>query len=89
MCSGSELNNNPVTVRRRSIKFKSSRDIESIVDQCQHMLSAPLLVNDSTDFRIEEMPFGSFGAAGLLREGKADAIEAKAEKKMLIIKRAG
>ena len=50
--------------------------------------SAAVIVNDSTDFRIDAMPFGGVGGAGLGREGVADAIEAMAEKKMLVLNRA-
>ena len=50
--------------------------------------AAGLIVNDSTDFRIDAMPFGGVGAAGLGREGVADAIEAMAEKKLFILHRA-
>lgn len=49
--------------------------------------AAALLVNDSTDFRIDAMPFGGNGAAGLGREGVADAIEAMAEKKLYMVRR--
>lgn len=44
-----------------------------------------LIVNDSTDFRIDAMPFGGPGTAGLGREGIADAVLAMAEKKLLIL----
>lgn len=50
--------------------------------------AAALIVNDSTDFRIDAMPFGGIGAAGLGREGVADAIEAMAEKKLFVLHRA-
>lgn len=49
--------------------------------------AATLVVNDSTDFRIDAMPFGGSGAAGLGREGVADAIEAMAEKKLYVVRR--
>lgn len=49
--------------------------------------SAALIVNDSTDFRIDAMPFGGGGAAGLGREGVGDAIEAMAEKKLYVVRR--
>jgi glyceraldehyde-3-phosphate dehydrogenase (NADP+) len=51
----------------------------------QRCNAAALLVNDSTDFRIDAMPFGGVGAAGLGREGVADAIRTLSEKKMMII----
>lgn len=50
--------------------------------------AAAVIVNDSTDFRIDAMPFGGIGAAGLGREGVADAIEAMAEKKLYVVRNA-
>jgi glyceraldehyde-3-phosphate dehydrogenase (NADP+) len=47
--------------------------------------SAGVIVNDSTDFRIDAMPFGGIGAAGLGREGVRDAIESMTEKKLLVL----
>jgi glyceraldehyde-3-phosphate dehydrogenase (NADP+) len=44
-----------------------------------------VLINDSTDFRIDAMPFGGIGSAGLGREGVSDAIETFTEKRMMII----
>jgi glyceraldehyde-3-phosphate dehydrogenase (NADP+) len=48
--------------------------------------SAALIVNDSTDFRIDAMPFGGSGSAGLGREGVADAMIEMTEKKMLVLR---
>jgi len=47
--------------------------------------AATVLVNESTDFRIDAMPFGGVGAAGLEREGVRHAIEAMAETRLLIL----
>jgi glyceraldehyde-3-phosphate dehydrogenase (NADP+) len=41
------------------------------------------IVNDSTDFRIDAMPFGGNGGAGLGREGVRFAMEAMTEPKLL------
>lgn len=49
--------------------------------------AAAVIVNDSTDFRIDAMPFGGGGQAGLGREGVAEAIEAMAEKKLYVVRR--
>ncbi|QJU56953.1 aldehyde dehydrogenase family protein [Sphingomonas sp. AP4-R1] len=49
--------------------------------------AAAVIVNDSTDFRIDAMPFGGTGGAGLGREGVADAIEAMAEKRLFVLRR--
>jgi glyceraldehyde-3-phosphate dehydrogenase (NADP+) len=48
--------------------------------------SAALIVNDSTDFRIDAMPFGGSGFAGLGREGVADTMIEMTEKKMLVLR---
>jgi glyceraldehyde-3-phosphate dehydrogenase (NADP+) len=48
--------------------------------------SAALIVNDSSDFRIDAMPFGGSGSAGLGREGVADAMIELTEKKMLVLR---
>jgi len=46
-----------------------------------------VIINDSTDFRIDAMPFGGGGGAGLGREGVRSAIEEMTEKKMLVFRR--
>jgi glyceraldehyde-3-phosphate dehydrogenase (NADP+) len=48
--------------------------------------AAALIVNDSTDFRIDAMPFGGIGAAGLGREGIADAVAELCEKKLMVLR---
>jgi glyceraldehyde-3-phosphate dehydrogenase (NADP+) len=47
--------------------------------------AAAAIVNDSTDFRIDAMPFGGIGEAGLGREGVRDAAEAMSEKRLMIL----
>ena len=42
------------------------------------------IVNDSTDFRVDHMPFGGNGAAGIGREGVRSAIEAMTEKHVTV-----
>lgn len=44
------------------------------------------IVNDSTDLRIDAMPFGGNGSAGLGREGIRFSIEAMTEPKLLCIR---
>jgi glyceraldehyde-3-phosphate dehydrogenase (NADP+) len=48
--------------------------------------SGAFIVNDSTDFRIDAMPFGGSGSAGLGREGLADSMIEMTEKKMLVLR---
>lgn len=62
-----------------------TRSIALATKAFQRCNAAALLVNDSTDFRIDAMPFGGTGAAGLGREGVGDAMVAMSEKKMMII----
>jgi glyceraldehyde-3-phosphate dehydrogenase (NADP+) len=45
-----------------------------------------VIINDSTDFRIDAMPFGGNGAAGLGREGVRFAIEAMTEPKLFCLR---
>lgn len=47
--------------------------------------AAAVMINDSTDFRIDAMPFGGIGSAGLGREGLRDAVAGMTEKRMMII----
>lgn len=62
-----------------------TRSIALATSAFQKANAAAVLVNDSTDFRIDAMPFGGIGAAGLGREGVADAVAAMSEKKLMII----
>lgn len=62
-----------------------TRSISTATAAFENANAASLIVNDSTDFRIDAMPFGGVGAAGLGREGVADAIAAMSEKKLMII----
>jgi glyceraldehyde-3-phosphate dehydrogenase (NADP+) len=48
--------------------------------------AAAVIVNDSTDFRVDAMPFGGIGAAGLGREGVADAMAEMSEKRLLVLR---
>lgn len=49
--------------------------------------AAAVLVNESTDFRLDAMPFGGPGQAGIGREGVRYAAESLTELKMLIVQR--
>ncbi len=42
-----------------------------------------VVVNDTSDFRVDHMPFGGPGAAGLGREGIADAVQAMTERVLI------
>jgi glyceraldehyde-3-phosphate dehydrogenase (NADP+) len=63
-----------------------TQSITNMIAAFKRCNSAALLVNDTTDYRIDAMPFGGIGAAGLGREGVADAVAAYSEKKMMILR---
>ena len=65
--------------------FTSS--IETAFTAYEKANAGAVIVNDSTDFRIDAMPFGGGGGAGLGREGVRFAIEEMMEKKMLVFRR--
>jgi glyceraldehyde-3-phosphate dehydrogenase (NADP+) len=44
-----------------------------------------VLINDSSDFRIDAMPFGGFKRSGIGREGVRSAVEAMTEPKSIIV----
>ena len=60
--------------------------LDSILSWHNAIDSGATIVNDSTDFRIDAMPFGGNGGAGLGREGIRFAIEAMTEPKLLCIR---
>jgi glyceraldehyde-3-phosphate dehydrogenase (NADP+) len=60
--------------------------MDLILDSFATTPSAALIVNDSTDFRIDAMPFGGSGSAGIGREGVADAMIELTEKKLLVLR---
>ncbi|GEL78537.1 aldehyde dehydrogenase family protein [Tenuibacillus multivorans] len=52
----------------------------------QHLDCGGVMVNDSSDYRIDEMPFGGVKHSGLGREGVRYSIEAMTEPKVVAIK---
>ena len=57
------------------------------LDAVDIMRAGTLVVNDSTDFRVDAIPFGGGGTAGLGREGVRSAIEGMAESAMFTFKK--
>ena len=45
-----------------------------------------VLINKSTDFRIDSMPFGGRGLSGLGREGVPYSVEAMTEPKLVAVR---
>jgi glyceraldehyde-3-phosphate dehydrogenase (NADP+) len=64
-----------------------TRSIETAFTVYEKANAGAVIVNDSTDFRIDAMPFGGVGGAGLGREGVRFAIEEMMEKKMMVFRR--
>ncbi len=44
-----------------------------------------VMINDTSDYRVDSMPFGGFGRAGIGREGVRYAIEAMSEPKSVLV----
>ena len=64
-----------------------TNSIETAFTAYEKANAGAVIVNDSTDFRIDAMPFGGGGGAGLGREGVRFAIEEMMEKKMMVFRR--
>ena len=60
--------------------------LDSILSWHNALDAGATIVNDSTDFRIDAMPFGGNGGAGLGREGIRFAIEAMTEPKLICMR---
>lgn len=60
-----------------------TRDITTAFRAATRLRSGGVMVNESTDFRIDAMPFGGFGASGLGREGVSYAVTAMTDPKVI------
>lgn len=63
-----------------------TRDIDAALRISGRLVAGAVLVNDTSDYRIDAMPFGGFGRSGIGREGVKHAIEAMTEPKSYIVK---
>jgi glyceraldehyde-3-phosphate dehydrogenase (NADP+) len=63
-----------------------TRDIDAALRISGRLVAGAVLVNDTSDYRIDAMPFGGFGRSGIGREGIKHAIEAMTEPKSYIVK---
>jgi glyceraldehyde-3-phosphate dehydrogenase (NADP+) len=61
--------------------FTSS--IAAAFEISSQVMAGGVLINDSTDFRIDSMPFGGSGASGIGREGVAHAVVEMSEPKTI------
>jgi len=62
-----------------------TRDLDSALRIGRQLVAGAVIVNDTSDYRIDAMPFGGFGRSGIGREGIKHAIEAMTESKSYII----
>jgi acyl-CoA reductase-like NAD-dependent aldehyde dehydrogenase len=62
-----------------------TRDVGTAVRISGRLAAGAVLVNDTSDFRIDAMPFGGFGRSGIGREGIKHAIAAMTEPKSFIV----
>ncbi|MFA9557900.1 aldehyde dehydrogenase family protein [Evansella sp. AB-rgal1] len=66
-----------------------TNDIEKAFHAIQHLQVGGVMVNDSSDYRIDAMPFGGMKGSGLGREGVRSSIEAMTEPKVVCFKLKG
>lgn len=64
-----------------------TQNIDSALDATDRIKTGAMIINDSTDFRIDAMPFGGIGKSGIGREGVRYAIEEMTEPKVVCINR--
>jgi glyceraldehyde-3-phosphate dehydrogenase (NADP+) len=62
-----------------------TRDVATAVRISERLAAGAVLVNDTSDYRIDAMPFGGFGRSGIGREGIKHAIAAMTEPKSFIV----
>jgi glyceraldehyde-3-phosphate dehydrogenase (NADP+) len=62
-----------------------TRDVDTALRISGRLAAGAVLVNDTSDFRIDAMPFGGFGRSGIGREGIRHAIAAMTEPKSYIV----
>jgi glyceraldehyde-3-phosphate dehydrogenase (NADP+) len=62
-----------------------TRDVATALRISERLVAGAVLVNDTSDFRIDAMPFGGFGRSGIGREGIKHAIAAMTEPKSFIV----
>lgn len=79
-----EIANRPVISLNAGIFTYNLRDADYLV---QHLDVSGVMVNDSSDFRIDAMPFGGFKLGCLGREGVRYAIEEMTQSKVICFKR--
>jgi len=61
--------------------------LETALNVAELLRVGAVMVNDSSDFRIDAMPFGGPGRSGVGREGVRYAVEAMTEPKIIAVRR--
>ncbi|MCK4528918.1 aldehyde dehydrogenase family protein [candidate division WOR-3 bacterium] len=62
-----------------------TQDIDNALKAAEKMRFGGIMINDSTDFRVDYMPFGGYKNSGIGREGLTFAISEMTELKMVIV----
>ena len=65
------------------------KDIDNVLYASKELKFGGIMVNDSTDFRVDYMPFGGFKKSGIGREGLKFAISEMTEIKLVTIVKKG
>lgn len=61
-----------------------TQDVDMALEAAKRLKFGGVLINDSTDFRVDYMPFGGYKHSGIGREGLRFAIEEMSEVKMVV-----
>ena len=64
-----------------------THDIDQALRVAEQLRVGAVLINSSSDYRIDAMPFGGFKSSGIGREGITTAIESLTEPKIIAIRR--
>ena len=62
-----------------------TRDVDTAFRVAERLVVGAVIVNGTSDFRIDAMPFGGFKRSGIGREGVRFAVEAMTEPKNVIV----
>ena len=65
-----------------------TRDLDQALHIAGQLRVGAVLVNSSSDYRIDAMPFGGFKSSGIAREGITSALHSLTEPKVVAIHRA-
>ena len=74
---------------RRTTACTPSRQVSTSLDTgfqlARQLVARAVVVNETSDYRIDAMPFGGFKSSGIGREGVRFAVEAMTEPKNVIV----